>query len=107
MRKAAFVAGVVVGYVFGSRAGQERYEQIARAGRAFANNPQVQDARAALTHQAGDMAGRAAQVAGTIGSRMGSRVTDRLPGRRFGAHENRNEAPAPASPAEQAPLDGS
>ncbi|CAM3236862.1 YtxH domain-containing protein [Stackebrandtia soli] len=33
MGKVIFAAGVAVGYVLGARAGRERYEQIAKAGR--------------------------------------------------------------------------
>ncbi|KUP95253.1 hypothetical protein [Thermobifida cellulosilytica] len=39
----AFVAGLAVGYVLGSRAGRERYEQIAKAARGIVENPTVQE----------------------------------------------------------------
>jgi hypothetical protein len=39
-----FVAGIGVGYVLGSRAGRERYEQIKRWSRRVADNPAVQGA---------------------------------------------------------------
>jgi len=36
--------GAAVGYVFGTKAGRERYEQIMAAGREWANKPAVADA---------------------------------------------------------------
>jgi hypothetical protein len=39
-----FVAGLAVGYVLGSRAGRERYEQIRRAARRVADSPTLQGA---------------------------------------------------------------
>lgn len=38
------VLGVVVGYVLGSKAGRERYEQIVRLSSKVADNPAVQGA---------------------------------------------------------------
>jgi hypothetical protein len=52
--KGTFLAGFATGYVLGSRAGRERYEQIRRTARAFAQNPTVQNTAATLQHQAGD-----------------------------------------------------
>lgn len=40
--KIAFVLGAAVGYVLGSRAGRERYEQIKRGARTVWNTPPVQ-----------------------------------------------------------------
>lgn len=40
--KILFAAGLAVGYVFGTRAGRERYEQITRAANGFWNDPRVQ-----------------------------------------------------------------
>jgi len=37
-------AGAAVGYVFGTKAGRERYEQIMATGREWANKPAVADA---------------------------------------------------------------
>ena len=42
--KPSFLLGVAVGYVFGTRAGRERYEQIVRLGSKIADNPAVQGA---------------------------------------------------------------
>lgn len=42
--KPSLVVGFAAGYVLGSRAGRERYEQIAAGARRFAGNPTVQSA---------------------------------------------------------------
>lgn len=39
-----FLAGMATGYVLGARAGRQRYEQIARNYRRFADHPAVQGA---------------------------------------------------------------
>ena len=51
-----FVAGIGVGYVLGSRAGRERYEQIKRWSRRVADNPAVQGAAAHRTLPLGSRA---------------------------------------------------
>ena len=40
--KILFAAGLAVGYVFGTRAGRERYEQLKSAANGFWNDPRVQ-----------------------------------------------------------------
>jgi len=40
--KILFAAGLAVGYVLGTRAGRERYEQLKNAARGFWNDPRVQ-----------------------------------------------------------------
>jgi len=52
--KGTFLAGFATGYVLGSRAGRQRYEQIRRAARSVAASPAVQRTTASLQHQAGD-----------------------------------------------------
>ena len=42
--KPSLVIGFAAGYVLGSRAGRERYEQIAESARKFMGNPTVQSA---------------------------------------------------------------
>jgi len=72
------VSGAVAGYVLGTRAGRERYQQIQRWWRSFTGSPQVQQ-----------MAGRGKELAGEAGrkgvdavqrgvSKVGSSVRDRL-----------------------------
>lgn len=40
--KILFATGLAVGYVLGTRAGRERYEQLKRAAQGFWNDPRVQ-----------------------------------------------------------------
>lgn len=47
--KFAFVVGAAVGYVLGTRAGRERYEQIKRGAQTVWNTPPVQRGVAAVT----------------------------------------------------------
>ena len=42
--KPSLVVGFAAGYVLGSRAGRERYEQISNGARKFMGNPTVQSA---------------------------------------------------------------
>lgn len=42
MKRIVMLGAGAVGYVFGARAGRERYEQIARSAQKLRNNPKVQ-----------------------------------------------------------------
>jgi hypothetical protein len=74
MKRAAFIVGAAVGYVLGARAGRERYEQIKKAARQFAQSPSVQSAADTARTQAGDLGSRAAQKAGEFGSKAATRA---------------------------------
>ncbi len=70
-RKATFLAGFATGYVLGSRAGRERYEQIRRSAKALAASPAVQRATSSVQHQAGDALASAREKAtGAISDRF-------------------------------------
>lgn len=53
--RTTFLVGAAVGYVFGARAGRERYEQIKRMYRQIAQNPTVQETAGVIRAQAGEM----------------------------------------------------
>jgi len=76
MKRTAFIVGAAVGYVFGTRAGRERYEQIKKAARQLAQNPSVQSAAGTARTQAGDLGTKAAQMAGEFGSKAAHRTGD-------------------------------
>jgi len=76
MKRAAFIVGAAVGYVLGTRAGRERYEQIKKAARGFAQNPAVQSAADTARTQATDLGSRAAQKGGELGSRAVTKAGD-------------------------------
>jgi hypothetical protein len=53
--RAAFAAGVAVGFIVGSRAGRERYDQIVRYAKKAWQSPPVQRAVTAASGKAGDL----------------------------------------------------
>jgi hypothetical protein len=63
VRKTTFVLGFAAGYVLGSKAGRERYEQIRAAARGLQENPAVQSAAGVLQQQASDLVAHARQHA--------------------------------------------
>ena len=75
--KVTFLAGFATGYVLGSRAGRERYEQIRRAAKSVAGSPAVRRATESLQHQAGD-------ALSTARDRAAGAVSDRLHDKRPG-----------------------
>lgn len=54
--KWVFLAGLGVGYVLGSRAGRERYEQLVAGLRRVKDSPTVQEAAGVVQAQAGRIA---------------------------------------------------
>lgn len=75
-----FLTGAAVGYILGTHAGRERYEQIKRLSRRVAENPTVQEA-------AGILRARAGEVAGTARQKVGDRVHEKVPGIRRDRHD--------------------
>ncbi|MEV7428081.1 MULTISPECIES: hypothetical protein [unclassified Nocardioides] len=56
MKKLILLTGIAIGYVLGSKAGRERYEQIRAGASKVAENPTVQTAAAKATEQAAAVA---------------------------------------------------
>ena len=69
MRKLTFIAGLAIGYVLGTRAGRERYEQLSKAAHDLAATPGVQSATRNAKQAAGSAAGKAADAVVGAGSR--------------------------------------
>ncbi|MEW9527733.1 YtxH domain-containing protein [Microbispora sp. NPDC049125] len=69
--KAMFATGLAIGYVLGTRAGRERYEQIKRFTQRVADSPTVQEAAGLVGAQASKVAGKAKDLAG---DRLGDKV---------------------------------
>ncbi|WP_157248111.1 YtxH domain-containing protein [Nonomuraea typhae] len=63
----AFAVGLAVGYVLGSRAGRERYEQIKRTAQRLADSPTVQEA-------AGLVGAQVSKAAALTKAKVGERV---------------------------------
>ena len=69
MAKLSFLAGFGAGYVLGSRAGRERYEQIRRAYAQAKDDPRLQSI-------AGMVQAKADDALSTVRARMGSDAPD-------------------------------
>lgn len=54
-----FVAGLALGYVLGTRAGRERYEQLKNTAQQFARNPAVRNTAETAAQQSRVFAGKA------------------------------------------------
>lgn len=86
--KLTFVVGLAVGYVLGTRAGRERYEQLRRSARRVADNPSIQETAGVLQAQASGLTDRARRK---VGDKLGDKVP-RLKVRGRGEHANRMNA---------------
>jgi hypothetical protein len=62
MKKLPLLAAAAAGYVLGSRAGRERYEQIRSGARRVSQNPRVQK----VAHRAQDAAAQQASAAADL-----------------------------------------
>lgn len=66
-----FVAGVALGYVLGTRAGRERYEQLKKSARQVAENPAVRNTAESAAQQGRALAGKAYHVVSdTVGDHV-------------------------------------
>lgn len=53
--KISFAVGIAAGYVLGTKAGRQRYEQIRRQARSLKDNPNVQETAGVVQAQAFDL----------------------------------------------------
>ncbi|MFE2328097.1 YtxH domain-containing protein [Streptomyces sp. NPDC059385] len=84
--KATFLAGLALGYVLGTRAGRERYEQLKKSVRELAQNPAVRNAAETAGHTGRVYAGKAFAA---VGEKVGDVVPDSLAGRVRGLRDRR------------------
>jgi hypothetical protein len=75
--RVTFVAGLGAGYVLGTRAGRERFDQLRKLFRSAADNPAVQQTAGALHAQATSMMKSACGAAAAGGRRGASRIIGR------------------------------
>ncbi|MCX4700966.1 YtxH domain-containing protein [Streptomyces sp. NBC_01352] len=68
-----FVVGLALGYVLGTKAGRERYEQLKKSARQVAQNPAVRNTAETAAQQGRQYAGKAYHV---VSERVGDRVPD-------------------------------
>ncbi|MFJ1971192.1 YtxH domain-containing protein [Streptomyces sp. NPDC087903] len=74
-----FVAGLALGYVLGTKAGRERYEQLKKSARQVAQNPAVRNSAETAAQQGREYAGKAYHaVSEKVGDRVPDSVTDRV-----------------------------
>ncbi|MFB7504366.1 YtxH domain-containing protein [Streptomyces broussonetiae] len=74
-----FVAGLALGYVLGTRAGRERYEQLKKSARRIAQNPAVRNTAETAAQQGRQYAGRAFHtVSGKVGDHVPQTVSRRV-----------------------------
>ena len=82
--RVSFVAGLAVGFVAGTRAGRERYDQMVKVARNAAENPAVQQAAGAIQAQAAELFSSAAKKVGDnaphLAQSAAHTIGDRIPG---------------------------
>ena len=118
--RAMFVAGFAVGFVLGTRAGRERYEQMVKYGRQVAESPTVQKVTKTVTTKTTEFTktavAKAPDVAKTAGAQVPKMVSSarqkaagHLPSRfggKGGGAEEAEEAEEGAADAYQVHPDG-
>jgi hypothetical protein len=80
MKKLPLLAAAAVGYVLGTRAGRERYEQIKSGARKMSQNPKVQEVAHKATDVATQQATAAAELAKDKVGPVASSVADKVRG---------------------------
>ena len=90
-----FLAGFAVGFVAGTRAGRERYEQMVKLGRKIIEHPAVQNATRTAGAKATELSKAAGQKAADrmpkiaeTAKTSASKVRDRIPRRNSGDGDN-------------------
>ncbi|MCY0925737.1 YtxH domain-containing protein [Streptomyces sp. H27-H1] len=76
--KVTFAVGLAVGYVLGTRAGRERYEQLKKSARELAQNPAVRNTAESAGQSGREFAGKAFAA---VSDKMGHAVPEALAGR--------------------------
>ncbi|MEV0779470.1 YtxH domain-containing protein [Streptomyces sp. NPDC050433] len=79
MRRLTFIAGLAVGYVLGTRAGRERYEQLKQSASRISQNPAVRNAAETAAMSGREYAGKAYHsVSDKVGDKVPGSVADRV-----------------------------
>ncbi|POX39498.1 hypothetical protein C3486_17770 [Streptomyces sp. Ru73] len=74
-----FIAGLAIGYVLGTRAGRERYEQLRKSAQRIAQNPAVRNTAESAAQTGRQAATKAYDaVSAKVGDKMPNSVTDRV-----------------------------
>ena len=80
--KLTFAAGAALGFVLGTRAGRERYEDIVRAARKILDSPSVHEAAGVVQSQASKLyeKGKDSLAQSGLSDRIGDRLRHPLAG---------------------------
>ncbi|MEO6114843.1 MAG: YtxH domain-containing protein [Pseudolysinimonas sp.] len=92
--KILFVAGLGLGYVLGTRAGREKYEQLKSGAMKFWNDPRVQRQVDAAETFVKDKAPDVAEFVSGGAKKVVSQVTGKKPAARSGASSTRTSTAA-------------
>jgi len=76
--RAAFAAGIAVGFITGSRAGREQYDRIVKYSRIVVTSPPVQRAGHVISAKASDLAKSAAAKASKTADDSAKKARDRV-----------------------------
>jgi hypothetical protein len=76
--RAAFGAGIAIGFIAGSRAGREQYDRMVKYSRMAVNSPPVQRAGHAISAKAADLAKSAGTKASKTADDAGKKTRDRV-----------------------------
>jgi hypothetical protein len=76
--RAAFAAGIAVGFVTGSRAGREQYDRIVKYSRIVVTSPPVQRAGHVISAKATELGKSAAAKASKTGGDSAKKARDRV-----------------------------
>jgi hypothetical protein len=72
-----FITGFACGYVLGTRAGRERYEQLKKSARQVSQNPAFRNAAESAAQTSREVAGKAYHsVNDVVGAKLGDRLPD-------------------------------
>ena len=77
--RATFIVGFAVGFIAGSRAGRERYDQIVKFGKQVAGHPAVQKATSTVTAKATELGKTAAAKAPDLAKTAAATVSEQVP----------------------------
>jgi hypothetical protein len=77
--RATFVAGLVVGFIAGARAGRERYDQIVKYSKQVAESPAVKKATSTVAAKATELGKTAAAKAPEFAKTAAATVSEQVP----------------------------
>jgi hypothetical protein len=93
----SFVAGLAIGFVAGTRAGREKYEQMVKLARQTADNPSVQQAAGAMQAQATELLSAATKAMHDKAPQLAHVLEDHIPALR---HKNGHDGSSSYSGSE-------